>query len=87
MRYAHGVVFTCDQCAKSFGTKGNLSRHVNNNHKTDSLVTCEKCNQAMRQDNYGKHYVTCSKEAYKSTNKKFKCSMCQESFNLKETLK
>ena len=80
MRYAHGSVFTCDQCSKAFGTKGNLTRHVNNNHKTDCNMACDKCNKIMRQDNYRKHYVTCLKEAYKSTNKKFKCSICQESF-------
>ena len=87
MQYAHGSVFTCDQCSKAFGTKGNLTRHVINNHKTDCDVACGQFNKTMRQDNYRKNYVTCLKEAYKSTNKKFKCSICQKSFSHKIALK
>ena len=64
----HGASFQCDQCNRSYTTKGSLKRHKETVHQQGARVDCpnEGCSQsfaAIRKDNYNRHVEICKKKS------------------------
>ena len=78
----------CDQCSRSFGTIGELTRHLQSVHYQER-IECPDCSETFsRMDNFklhkkNKHTVT--HDVVKIG--RFKCEICDKSFSFKSALK
>ena len=78
----------CEQCSRSFGTKGELTRHLQSVHYQER-IECPDCSMTFsRKDNFKLHKK--NKHAVTSHMVKFvnlKCELCHKSFSCKSALK
>ena len=49
--------FTCDICAKSFGNKSNLKRHIKSTHQPAEEFKCDSCKKSFVRKDVLKNHV------------------------------
>jgi hypothetical protein len=70
---APGRRFSCDECAKSFGTKGHCDRHVQAIHRDQKPFSCEVCRQRFQTKQHRDQHV----RAVHRGDRPFNCEECK----------
>ena len=77
----------CDQCSSSFGSKGELRRHLESVHYKER-IECQECSMTFtRLDNYRLHKRRKHAVADKKDHLGLNCSLCKKSFSCMSNLK
>ena len=78
-------VMQCDQCSSSFGSKGEMTRHLESVHYNER-VECPECSMTFtRLDNYKLHKRRKHAVVHKTEN--LKCPLCKRTFSCMSALK
>ena len=77
--------FNCEECGKSFGSKGYLRKHEYTHRKVDGQISCAVCQMQFKQNvDLQIHEKRKHKE---ESSMSHTCSVCNKEFQFKEYLK
>jgi uncharacterized C2H2 Zn-finger protein len=71
---ASGVRFQCERCSRSYLTRGNLIRHMNDRHSSLPLYRCDECEREFQTSS-----ALWQHKQRAHANVRFRCSACVES--------
>jgi hypothetical protein len=74
--------FNCEQCNKSFASKGNLNHHTRTIHDNTMSFYCDKCEKVFNQNGNLKLHLKTVHENIRT----FNCGQCSKSFGMKQQL-